>query len=167
MIRTIRDFEFLWSAEIENTQKVFKHLTNDSLARLIHPDVRTLGRLAWHIVTNIPEIAGKTGLTIAGPKEDDPIPSTAREILAGYSNAAISFLDEVKKNWTDATLDVVDEMYGQKWKRGFSLTAFVKHEIHHRGEMIALMRVAGLRVPGIYGPTREEWAQFGMQPPAV
>jgi uncharacterized damage-inducible protein DinB len=167
MIRTISDFEHLWSAELERTQKVFKHLTNESLTKVIHPNVRTLGRLAWHITTTIPEISGKMGLALAGPKENDPIPATAREIFKAYSDAAISLLEEVKKNWTDATLEVVDDMYGQKWKRGDSLQGFILHQIHHRGEMIVLMRIAGLAIPGLYGPTREEWAQYGMQPPEV
>jgi uncharacterized damage-inducible protein DinB len=43
----------------------------------------------------------------------------------------------------------------------------ILHQVHHRGEMIVLMRMAGLAVPGIFGPTREEWAQYGMQPPSV
>ena len=30
-----------------------------------------------------------------------------------------------------------------------------------------LMRQAGLKVPGVYGPAREEWTAYGMQPPAV
>ena len=167
MIRTINDFEHLWSAEIESTQKVFKHLKNDSLTKVVHPDVRTLGRLAWHITTTIPEMTGKMGLKLAGPGEHDPIPATAKEILKGYSDAAISLLEEVKKNWTDATLEIVDDMYGEKWKRGFSLEGFIKHEIHHRGEMIVLMRICGLAVPCVYGPTRDEWAQYGMQAPEV
>jgi uncharacterized damage-inducible protein DinB len=167
MIRTISDFEHSWSAEIESTQKVFKHLTNESLSKQIHPDVRTLGRLAWHIVTTIPEMTGRMGLKTAGPGEHDPIPATAKEILAGYSTAAISLLDEVKKNWKDETLEVEDDMYGEKWKRGSSLGGFIKHEIHHRAQMIVLMRQLGLAVPGIYGPTRDEWKQYGMNAPEV
>jgi uncharacterized damage-inducible protein DinB len=54
-------------------------------------------------------------------------------------------------------------MYGQRWKRGFTLTALVEHQIHHRGQMTVLMRQAGLRVPGIYGPAREDWASMGMK----
>lgn len=167
MITTISQFEHSYSHEIESTQKVFKHVTNDSLNKVIHPDVRTLGRLAWHIVTTIPEMTSKMGITTAGPKEHDPIPATAKEILQGYSNAAISLLEQIKKNWTDATLEVVDEMYGEKWKRGATLNALIKHEIHHRAQMIVLMRQLGLAVPGVYGPTRDEWKQFGMEAPAV
>jgi hypothetical protein len=29
------------------------------------------------------------------------------------------------------------------------------------------LRQAGLQVPGVYGPSREEWTAYGMQPPAV
>jgi uncharacterized damage-inducible protein DinB len=31
--------------------------------------------------------------------------------------------------------------------------------------MTVLMRQAGLKVPGIYGPSYEEWLQFGMKAP--
>ncbi|HCV41990.1 MAG TPA: hypothetical protein DGH68_00790 [Bacteroidetes bacterium] len=167
MIHTIKDFEHLWSRELETTQKVFKHLTDKSLTHEFSPSVRNLGRLAWHITTTIPEMMEKTGLTIAGVKHDDPVPSSAKAIFKAYGDAAISLLEQVKSKWTDATLEVEDEMYGEKWKRSFSLMGLIHHEIHHRGEMIILMRLAGLAVPGIYGPTREEWAQYGMEPPKV
>ena len=167
MIRSIADFEYQWSHEIEATQKIFKHLTDKSMVHEFSPDVRTLGRLAWHITTTIPEMMGKTGLKLTGPGVDDPIPSSAKSIFNAYNGVAISLLDEMKAQWTDASLDIVDEMYGQRWKRGQTLTALINHQIHHRGGMVVLMRLAGLGVPGIYGPTRDEWSQWGMQPPKV
>jgi uncharacterized damage-inducible protein DinB len=33
--------------------------------------------------------------------------------------------------------------------------------------MTVLMRQAGLRVPGMYGPAQEDWAQWNMRPPIV
>jgi len=48
-----------------------------------------------------------------------------------------------------------------------SLQVLVVHQAHHRGQMTVLMRQAGLKVPGVYGPAREEWTAYGMQPPAV
>jgi len=38
------------------------------------------------------------------------------------------------------------------------------HQTHHRAQMTVLMRQAGLKVPGVYGPSREEWSQMGMPP---
>ena len=64
-------------------------------------------------------------------------------------------------------MEIEDDMYGEKWKRGMTLQGLIHHEIHHRAEMIVLMRLAGLPVPGLYGPTREEWTQYGMEPPVV
>ena len=167
MIHSIHDFEYFWSMEIEHTQKIFKHLTDRALAQAITPQNRTLGRLAWHIVQTIPEMAGRTGLHVAGPAEHEPVPASAKAIFAAYNNAAISVLEEVKKNWSDATLQVKDDMYGQQWTRAFTLTVLITHQIHHRGQMTVLMRQAGLDVPGIYGPARQEWAQWGMPEPAI
>ena len=167
MIRTIQDFEYDWSQELEATQKIFKHITDKSLSVGITPQNRTIGRLAWHITTSIAEMMERTGLSIAGPRPDDPVPASAKEIFRKYSEAAISLLNKVKASWTDETLQVVDEMYGEKWKRGQTLTALICHQIHHRAQITVLMRQAGLNVPGIYGPSRDEWAAYGMQPPAV
>ena len=167
MIRTIQDFEYHWSQELEATQKIFKHITDKSLSQAITPQNRTLGRLAWHITTTISEMMSKTGLVIAGPNPESPVPSSAKAIFNAYNEAAISLLEQVKSKWTDATLLVEDEMYGEKWKRGDTLMSLLFHQIHHRGQMIVLMRQAGLNVPGIYGPAREEWAAYGMKEPEV
>lgn len=167
MIRKIADFERVWQMELEATQKVFKHITTKSLDQVVHPDIRTLGRLAWHVVTSIPEMAGRTGLRLAGPDEKAPIPATAKEVFDAYNATAISVLEQVKKNWTDADLLVEDEMYGEKWARGLTLQVLVHHQIHHRAQMTVVMRLLGLSVPGVYGPAKEEWSAYGMQPPAV
>jgi len=44
------------------------------------------------------------------------------------------------------------------------LVSLITHQAHHRGQMTVLMRQAGLKVPGVYGPAREEWAAMGMPP---
>jgi len=167
MISTIIDFEHVWSRELESTQKLFKHLTDRALSQAVNPEGRTLARLAWHITTSIPEMVSRTGLTISGPGQDDPIPASAKLIAKGYSEAAISLLEQVKSHWTDATLREKDDMYGEKWARGFTLTSLILHQVHHRGQMTVLMRQAGLEIPGLYGPARQEWAAFGMTPPAI
>lgn len=167
MFRTIADFEYHWAQELEATQKVFKHMTDKSLAQQVSPGGRTLGRLAWHICQSIPDSLRRMGLAVPGPDRLDPVPATSREIFRAYNETAIAALETVRKEWTDATLDIRDEMFGQMWTRGFSLAALMKHQIHHRAQMTVLMRQAGLAVPGVYGPAREEWAKIGMSEPAI
>ena len=45
------------------------------------------------------------------------------------------------------------------------LMTLINHQNHHRGQMTVLMRQAGLTVPGVYGPAKEEWAAAGMEAP--
>ena len=77
MFRTLSDFFHTWEPEIEHTQKILKHLTNESLSQQITPEARTLGRLAWHITTTIPEMMNRTGLSIEQPDHEAPVPATA------------------------------------------------------------------------------------------
>jgi uncharacterized damage-inducible protein DinB len=167
MFRRIADFQTTWSQERENTLKILRALTDASLSQAVTRDDRTLGRMAWHVATSIGEMANRTGLAIGGPRLDAPVPSSAAGIVAGYDAASRSLADEVASKWTDAALEVQDDMYGEKWPRGLTLQALVSHQTHHRAQMTVLMRQAGLKVPGVYGPAREEWAAYGMPAPSV
>jgi len=51
--------------------------------------------------------------------------------------------------------------------RGTTLGVLLIHQAHHRGQLTVLMRRAGLVVPGIVGPNKEDWSQWGMKPPEV
>ncbi len=167
MFKSIREFDETWSRETESTLKLMKILTDASLTRAVGPKDRTLGRVAWHITGSIPEMMGRTGLKVDGPGEREPAPASAAKIAADYEKASRSVAEAIRKDWTDATLSVVDDMYGMQWPRGLTLRLLIDHQIHHRGQMTVLMRQAGLKVPGVYGPAREEWADMGAPPPEV
>ncbi len=167
MICTIAEFENLWKQESQNTQKILRQITDASLGQPAGSPTRTVGRMAWHIAATLPEMMSHVGLSVAGPKHDDPVPARAAAIVSAYDTAARSLLEQIKKNWTDATLKIEDDLYGERWTRSATLTALIIHEIHHRGQLTVLMRLAGLKVPGIYGPAREEWAAMGMPEPTV
>ena len=166
MFRRVADFQKAWEHEKDSTLKVLGALTDASLSQAVTREDRTLGRLAWHLTTTLGEMMERTGLKIAGPSHDAPSPPSAAAIAAAYAEAATAVADGVS-GWSDATLEVEDDMYGQRWPRGLTLQALVTHQAHHRGQMTVLMRQAGLKVPGVYGPAREEWTAYGMKPPAV
>ncbi len=167
LIRTISDFENWWNNESPATRKIFAALTDESLGQKITDQHRTLGRIAWHIVQTLVEMPGRFGLPVDGPAENDPVPATAAEIQQAYDKASKSLLHVIKENWTDEMLlDEVD-MYGSLWTKSFSLFVLIGHEAHHRAQMTVLMRQAGLKVPGIVGPSLEEWAAYGAPPPAI
>jgi uncharacterized damage-inducible protein DinB len=166
MFRRVADFLKAWEQERASTLKILGAITDASLSQAVSKEGRTLGRLAWHVATTPAEMMERTGLKVGGPSHESPPPPSASAILAAYDEAAKAVAKGVS-GWSDATLEVEDEMYGEKWPRGLTLQALIVHQTHHRGQMTVLMRQAGLNVPGVYGPAREEWTAYGMQPPAV
>ncbi len=167
MFHKVEDFLALWANEVKVTQKIFDSLTDASLGQQVGPKDRTLGRIAWHIVTSMPEMMGRTGLALGTIEEESPLPPTAREIADAYRETTKALTDRVHGEWTDATLQQADDMYGKSWPRGITLLILITHQTHHRGQMTVLMRQAGLTVPGSYGPAREEWALFGAPEPKI
>jgi uncharacterized damage-inducible protein DinB len=143
---------------------VMKVLTDSSLKQQVAPEFRALGRIAWHIVLTLGEMSGRMALHLDAPEETMPAPESANEIAAAYERAAASLDAKLRELWTDATLQETRDMYGEEWKNAFSLNVLVRHQIHHRAQMTVLMRQAGLSVPGLYGPSKEEWVSYGMPP---
>ena len=142
--------------------KVLYALTDESLGQKVTPEGRSLGFLAWHLTQTLGEMLGMVGLKIDAPAHSASCPESAAEIAAAYEKAAKSVGDTIAKDWNDETLQQEDNMYGETWKRGVTLFALIADQAHHRGQMTVLMRQAGLKVPGIYGPAKEEWEAFGM-----
>lgn len=160
MIRTIHDFLERWKEETEATLKIFKSLTDESLQVAI-PGGRTLGRLANHIVETVTEMPHQLGLPIM---EENVNYTTVQELVTHYKKYADRLAGAIISHWSDDTLEKDTNMYGASWKNGFSLWVLLTHQTHHRGQMTVLMRMAGLKVPGIYGPSREEWEAWGKVP---
>jgi len=167
MFYKIDDFIKAWNQVSEGTGKIMDELTDGSLGQSIANHHRTLGRIAFHIAQTLGEMMDKTGLKLDGPNEKSALPSSVEEIRNGYKTSAASLTEQVKQNWTDESLLQEDDLYGEKWKRGLTLRILVDHEIHHRGQMTVLMRQAGLKLPGLYGPSKEEWTVYGMKEPEI
>ena len=166
MYSTIRDVLDDWAYEHEATLKVFRAVTDSALSQKVSPKGRSLGKLAWHIVISLGEMISRTGLSFDGPAEDAPQPSSASAIVQAYARAGEELARQIGQSWKDADLAEKVEMYrGEQWEKRMVVLALIRHQIHHRAQMTVLMRQAGLRVPGCYGPAFEEWEEFGLTPP--
>ena len=167
MFRTVEEFLTNWGHESGSTQKTLDILTDVSLGQEVSPEGRTLGRIAWHIVTSLDEMMSQTGLEFEATPKDAPVPKTASEIAEAYRLSNEAMVVAIKEQWSDETLNKEINMYGEQWSVATILSILTSHQTHHRGQMTVLMRQAGLRVLGVYGPSREEWAEFGGVAPEV
>jgi len=164
MYRVVNDFLEDWKYESESTLKVFKNLTQESLEQKVTSDGRSLGKLAWHITLSTFELLTHAGLSTEQFDESAPVPENVQEILDQYEKNSQLVTKLVVENWRDENLAAELNMYGGVWKKGKVLAILIIHQAHHRAQMTVLMRQAGLKVPGIYGPSKEEWTVYGMPP---
>lgn len=161
MYRTIEDFQRSWKYETDETLKLFSTLTDESLSQKDYEGGRTLGFLVWHLVGSMGMVT-EAGLDVGAPGYDSEPPKTAGELISAFTEGAQRVAERVAANWDDEILFTENEMYGETWKKGFTLYCMVSHQTHHRGQITVLMRQAGLKVHGVYGPAKEEWAEMGM-----
>jgi len=164
MYYQIADFQKDWAIESGATLKLLKVLTDKSLEQKVYEEGRTLGRITWHLICSLGKMSDQAGLTSKAVSDESAMPASANTFVKEYENSAKEILDAVTKNWSDESLEEEIAMFRDKWKKGQVLTVLINHQIHHRAQMTILMRQAGLKVPGIYGPSREEWELMKMPP---
>ncbi len=164
MYRHIEDFIADWKNECNNTLKIFSQITEETKSTKVNENVRTLERLAWHITQTITEMGQRAGLFEGDTLEHVPVPALFQEIIAAYQRYNTLLSKAVFSKWTDSDLEDEVNMYGENWKKEKILSVLIAHEAHHRSQMTVIMRLVGLPVPGIYGPSKEEWSDMGMPP---
>lgn len=173
MFRRVEDFKTIWQQEVEKTLAVLSTIPDAAAHQAVDAQHRDLRRLAWHLVETVLELPQNLGLKVQGPVELNsdgfiatPPPPTMAEITSTYQAVSSSLLDHLG-SWSNTELGRNFSLYGETWTGAFALYVLVSHQTHHRGQMTVLMRQAGLRVPGLYGPTKEGWAESGLEAPKV
>ncbi len=164
MYRIIEDFVADWKAEENFTIEIFSKLNDENLSNKVSKKIRSLGRLAWHITQTITEMPFRADIIDKDYLEDKEIPSTISEIIDTYQKYSNELINNLRKSWSDSDLTKIMEIYGQQWEKRKILSSLIKHQIHHRAQMTIIMRLQNIEVPGIYGPSKEEWIKYGMNP---
>jgi uncharacterized damage-inducible protein DinB len=157
--------------EIATTKKLLERLPGDSvdsveaggLAWRPHPKSMTLGGLATHIAN----ISTWSGAILNEGFFDLSAAPPPLEALASRSEILKLFFESSAA--ARKAMDKSDAEYAAMWtlKRGgqevFSMPrvavfrSFVlSHLIHHRGQLSVYLRLNGIAVPAIYGPSADE-----------
>ena len=149
--------------EMGTTRRLLERLPDDKLSWKPHDKSMSLGALATHL-SHIPHWAG-TILNEASFDLADAPPNAAEQT----SRADILASFDATRARTRAWMDKADGEYQSLWtlKRGgqqvFSVPrvsafrSFVLHHIiHHRGQLSVYLRLTGVPVPAMYGPSADE-----------
>ena len=93
----IKDFLTDWEYESDSTIKLFCNLADDSLGKKIHPNIRTLGFLSWHIIHTMQEMLLRTGLKVDIKEQQNYNGESVKEICDMYEKGNDQSLKQLKK----------------------------------------------------------------------
>jgi uncharacterized damage-inducible protein DinB len=133
-----------------------------------HPKSMPLGKLAPHIA----QLAG-FGLTILTTPELDFSNRTYTPLQMESAEQLVRVLDEGAAKVRGALSATGDEAWKQGWRlslQGKTLfegsrfmayrEMFINHLVHHRAQLGVYLRLNGVPVPSIYGPSADETLGF-------
>ena len=144
----------LWDAENLLTLKALRAVPSRGLDYRPHPSSRTLRDLAWHLVESERWFCTEL-MKLPGKKVGAKPPATAAAIAAAREATHAELSAAVKKKG-DAWLSAQVEFYSMKMPRSEVVGLMVRHDVHHRGQLSVYLRLAGAKVPGLYGPSADE-----------
>lgn len=148
-----------WDNESKTTAKVLRAYPEAKLDLKPSEKSRTARELAWTIVTGEMLVGqvldGKINFGSAPPP-----PATMKEIVQSYEKVHGDLLNKVKSMAdTDMATPIkfftAPKQMGDVPRSGL-LWFILMDSVHHRGQFSVYLRMAGAKVPSIYGPTADE-----------
>ena len=154
----------IWEREFQTTVRVFKAFSAAQLEFKAHERLRSVRDLAWQCVIDEGVIASTEAQNDLRNVPPGPPPSeTMEEIIAAYEAAHRKAFAKVSTySEEEFNREVSCLLQGGEWKMA-QPEAFwgnLMDEVHHRGQLTVYLRLAGGKVPSIYGPSGDEAPRF-------
>ena len=145
--------------EYQTTLRVLKAYPKEKGELKPTPTMKSARELAWMLVLNqgVVEAVINNDLRPGGLPE---APKDMQQIVPEFEKAhrnAVAKLGHVKDEDYNSTvkLPVGPKQIGEM-RKADALWFFLNDTIHHRGQLSVYMRLAGGKLPSIYGPTADE-----------
>ncbi|GAA4329341.1 DinB family protein [Flaviaesturariibacter amylovorans] len=150
--------------EAASTRRMLERVPFDKWSWKPHEKSMSLGELATHVADLVNWSAftlETTEINWAEFKYNPPRPSNSEELLAIHDkNTAASVRalegatdEQLMAPWT---MRAGDQVYFTLPRIATIRTYAFNHVVHHRGQLSVYLRLLGVPVPGMYGPTADE-----------
>ena len=151
----------IWEREFRTTVRVLKAFPPEKIEEKPHERSRTVGSLAWQCATDERVISAilddENDLRNVPP--GPPMPGTMEEIVAAYEAAhreAFEKMSLAQEEEFTKTVTVLLRGGQIDLPRPDAIWGNLMDEVHHRGQLTVYLRLAGGKVPSIYGPSGDE-----------
>jgi len=150
-----------WDRETATTMKVLRAYPTGKEGLKPHDTCRSAKDLAWTFVFEGVAGAGAVQGELKFPPTNMPaMPSTWQGMVGEVEKALKVIGDKVRKVDESQLNTTIKFMTGPKqqgdMRRLDVLWFLLNDQIHHRGQFSVYLRMAGGKVPSIYGPTADE-----------
>ncbi|MGH7703348.1 MAG: DinB family protein [Gemmatimonadales bacterium] len=151
----------IWDEDAQRTITILQALPKDSYDFRPDPGARSIGEMAWHLAEG--DAYNSVGVAEGGFSPDMRPPGMERpkqiEALApGYERIHREAVARVRKLKPADLERKISFFTGEERSGGWILWGTLFHNIHHRGQLSLMCRLAGGVSPAIFGPNREEMA---------
>jgi uncharacterized damage-inducible protein DinB len=146
------------------TRRLLERLPADRLAWKPHPKSQTLGQLALHVATTPGIVSGLLGPDVVDAEKIDfraGQPGSVPEVLAKF-DASLAAAKATFDTWGERELETTwrFRMGGHDVmahpRRALIRSLVLNHHVHHRGQLTVYLRMLGVPLPSVYGPTADE-----------
>jgi uncharacterized damage-inducible protein DinB len=151
-----------WEREAESTVKLLRALPRDQYDYRPDPGGRSLGELAWHLAEGDAYMTfgiEKGGFSMGAKPPHIERPRAVEELAPGYELVHREAVERIRKLSPEDLDRAIPFFDGSPMTiRDILWSAVISHNVHHRGQLSLMCRLAGGAAPGLYGPNREEMA---------
>lgn len=147
----------VYQREAATTLRVLRAYPQDQIALRPHPRAKSAQELAWMFVAEqmlgTAAVQDRMDLSRGVP----PAPDTLDQIIAAFEKATQELVAAVRSSDLAGTTTffTAPGTMGDVPKMQF-LWFLLHDQIHHRGQFSIYLRMAGGKVPSIYGPSADE-----------
>lgn len=153
-----------YDMEMATTRKLLERVPLEKSDWAPHEKSMKLGRLAQHVAEMpgwLPVTLQQDELDLAGAKPE-PQPKTNAELLAFFDKNVAAGRKALEAAGDDAkfrqtwSLKVGGKTAFSAPRAGVVRTFVLNHVVHHRGQLSVYLRLQGIPLPSIYGPSADE-----------
>ena len=148
--------------EAQTTRRVLERVPEDKLSWRAHPTSMSLGQLALHIAQTpgaIAQMAQADAMEVPNFQQAEAASRT--ELLEAHDQSIAAFGtmlrtmpdDRIMAPWS---LSRGGAIIATMPRAAFIRSVGMNHVYHHRGQLAMCLRILGVPVPSIYGPSRDE-----------
>lgn len=148
--------------EAKTTRRVLERVPADQLAWRPHPKSMSLGQLALHVAQTPGAVAALAAKSLDTPPTfQQPEAASSDEILQAH-DGSLAAAKAALAGWDDAALMEMWSLSANGHtvmampRAGLLRAIMLNHWYHHRGQLTVYLRLLGVPLPSVYGPSADE-----------